>query len=310
MVAATTRVDLAGLAVAHAADLARLQGAQQLGLHIEGQLPDLVQEDGAPVRGLEGPDAIAIRAGERALGVTEELALDEVGGDRAAVDDDEGLAAPRPAPDDLGRDQLLARPALALDEDVRVALADALERREQAAHGVRGAVELAEAGLLQELDVLDRGALGDEQDGVAELQAALRHGEVRVADRDAEQAGPVQRALVDEAPPVRAPLDPAVEARDVRIGQDDVVDGVGSDAQRLAVDGDDAGGGGAGLGFDGELDARRGDRRGEPGCGLAFTTFAASHPRFLVRGRWRMVAIGGRSLCPRPTGNKGNLSLG
>ena len=82
-------VDLLGLAVADAEDDALLERAQQLHLEVERQLADLVEEERALVGRLElaGPRRDGAR--ERALHVAEELALDEVLGDGAAVDDDE-----------------------------------------------------------------------------------------------------------------------------------------------------------------------------------------------------------------------------
>jgi hypothetical protein len=53
----------------------RLQHAQQLHLARQRQFADLVEEDGAGVRALELALAIVDGAGERALDVTEHLAL-------------------------------------------------------------------------------------------------------------------------------------------------------------------------------------------------------------------------------------------
>ncbi len=82
-------VDLLGLAVADAEDDALLQRAQQLHLQVQRQLADLVEEERALVGDLELAGPRRDGAGERALHVPEELALDQVLGDRAAVDDDE-----------------------------------------------------------------------------------------------------------------------------------------------------------------------------------------------------------------------------
>ena len=72
-------------------DLAVLQGAQQLHLGVERQLADLVEEQRAPVGFEEFADAFLDGAGEGALLVAEQDALDQVLGDRAAIDGDEGL---------------------------------------------------------------------------------------------------------------------------------------------------------------------------------------------------------------------------
>ncbi len=93
LVAATTRTStFDGAAGAHALDLPALQGAQQLGLQVQRQLADLVEEEGAAVGLLEGALARVGGAGEGALLVAEELALDELLGDGGAVDGDEGRA--------------------------------------------------------------------------------------------------------------------------------------------------------------------------------------------------------------------------
>src|SRR5207249_8448713 len=70
-------VDLHRLAAAHALELALLEHTQELHLRLRGQLPDLVQEDRPAVRELEAAGPAFRGAGEGALLVAEELALDE-----------------------------------------------------------------------------------------------------------------------------------------------------------------------------------------------------------------------------------------
>src|SRR5688572_1901620 len=62
-----------------------LQHAQQLGLHLERQLANLVQEDRASFGLLEAPGASSDRPGEGALLVPEQLALQERARNGAAV---------------------------------------------------------------------------------------------------------------------------------------------------------------------------------------------------------------------------------
>src|SRR5204862_3835282 len=57
---------------AHLAHLLLLDRAEQLHLHLERQIGDLVQEERAAARGLEEPVAVGKRPGERALAITEE----------------------------------------------------------------------------------------------------------------------------------------------------------------------------------------------------------------------------------------------
>ena len=110
-------VDLDRLLGADRIDLALLQRAQQLDLGVERQLADLVEEQRAAVGFLELADALVDGAGERALLVAEQDALDQVLGDGAAVDGDERLAGALALALDGARDQLLADAAFALDQD-------------------------------------------------------------------------------------------------------------------------------------------------------------------------------------------------
>ena len=71
-------VDLERLAAADALDLALLQDAQELGLHRQRHVADLVEEERAAARALELAAALLGRAGERARLVAEELGLDEL----------------------------------------------------------------------------------------------------------------------------------------------------------------------------------------------------------------------------------------
>ena len=85
-------VDAERVVLADAADLARLEEPEQLDLHALVELADLVEEERAAVGDLEEPLAVGVGAGEGPLAVAEELALDEVLGQGAAVDRDERLA--------------------------------------------------------------------------------------------------------------------------------------------------------------------------------------------------------------------------
>src|SRR5439155_732647 len=101
------------LVAADALDHALLQDAQQLRLQWIGHVPDLVEEQRAAVGELELAGAVALRAGEGAPGVAEELALQEVGRDGGAVERHEEAVAPRAQAVDRARHQLLAGPRLA-----------------------------------------------------------------------------------------------------------------------------------------------------------------------------------------------------
>src|SRR5204863_3116288 len=129
---------------ADALDLAALEDAQELGLQGRRQLADLVEEDGPALGLLEGAEAARRGAGEGALLVAEQLALEEVLGDGAAVDDDEGAVLARAGLVDGLGGAALAGAGLALEEDVHVGLRRALEEGEGRAHGHRGADQRAQ----------------------------------------------------------------------------------------------------------------------------------------------------------------------
>ena len=106
-------VDLDRRRAADGDDLALLEDAQQLHLDRERRLADLVEEERAAARDLEHAVLVADRAREAPLHVAEELALEQVLRQRAAVDRDErGVRPAAPVVDRL-RDELLARAALA-----------------------------------------------------------------------------------------------------------------------------------------------------------------------------------------------------
>src|SRR5262245_58926128 len=98
---------------------------------------------------------LADGARERALLVTEKRALDEIAGDRAAVEDDERLAAPARRVVDAARDELLARPRLAGDHHRELAGRNLLQGREDLAHRRRAADHAVEAVALGERDLDD-----------------------------------------------------------------------------------------------------------------------------------------------------------
>ena len=74
---------------------ALLQDAQQLHLHRQAHVADLVEEQRAALGDLETALAGGDGAGERALLVAEQFGLEELGGNGAAIDGDEGTLAAR-----------------------------------------------------------------------------------------------------------------------------------------------------------------------------------------------------------------------
>ena len=110
------------LAAADAGYAVGLHSAQELGLELDGQLRDLVEEERAVVGELKAPRVAArgLRPGEGSRLVAEELALEQVARDGGAVYGHKGaVGVAALVVHGLG-EELLARAALALDEDVAV----------------------------------------------------------------------------------------------------------------------------------------------------------------------------------------------
>ena len=111
------RRDRDGPVAADTHHLPVFEHAQQLGLRRQRQLSDLVEKQRSAAGVLECAAAQAIGAGKRAALVAEQLALDQLLGQRRAVHRDERRLRARPQPMQLARDQLLARAALTDDQD-------------------------------------------------------------------------------------------------------------------------------------------------------------------------------------------------
>jgi hypothetical protein len=82
---------------------------QELGLQVQRQLADLVEQQRAAVGRLEAPRPVAGGAREAPLHVPEELALQQLARDRRAVDLHEGPLGPRAPQVERAREPLLAR---------------------------------------------------------------------------------------------------------------------------------------------------------------------------------------------------------
>src|SRR5262249_27329654 len=108
-------------------ELLLLEHPQELDLRLERKLADLVEEDRSTVGQLEASHPPFEGAGEGALHVAEELALDQAGRDGGAVHLHERPVAPG-APVVYGPgDQLLPGPGLSLDQHAGVGLRDLLD---------------------------------------------------------------------------------------------------------------------------------------------------------------------------------------
>ena len=113
-------VDVDRLLAADRFEALLLDDAQHLGLRHQRHVGDLVEKERAGVGLLEAAATVRRCSGEGAAHVAEELAFDELLGDRRAVHRDEGAVRSAREPMDLTRNELLAGAVLARDEDARV----------------------------------------------------------------------------------------------------------------------------------------------------------------------------------------------
>src|SRR5581483_8383805 len=107
------------LRAADAHDRARFQHTQQLHLQLHRHFGDLVEEDRPAVGALEKALVLPVGPRKAAALVAEELALDELWSDGAAVQWQEGSVAPARELVNGLRRELLARAALAYQHDGR-----------------------------------------------------------------------------------------------------------------------------------------------------------------------------------------------
>ena len=114
------RVGLEFLPAADALEGSLLQKPEQLHLDGRRKIADFIQEQ-CPASGrFDQAFALHVRSGEGAFLVSEELALEQIFGDGAAIDRDKGPAAARAAPVDGERGHFLPGAAFAEEKDGRV----------------------------------------------------------------------------------------------------------------------------------------------------------------------------------------------
>lgn len=139
-------IDLSGALFADALQLSLLQDAQQLALQVQWNLGHFIEKQRAAAGQFKAADALPVRARERSLGVTKELALKKLPGNGRAIDRDEQLAGALAPAMDFTSDQFLARPAFAEDHGGRVGFGNEFDLRGlltrdatiwQYTHGVR-----------------------------------------------------------------------------------------------------------------------------------------------------------------------------
>src|SRR5690606_9530785 len=121
-----TNVDRDRIAAADGDHAVRLDHAQQLGLQLERELRDFVEKQGTAVRELDVARRVLDRARERAARVTEQLALEQVRGERGAVERAKRTGVARRQRVQCVRDELLAGAGLAANEHRDILGGDAL----------------------------------------------------------------------------------------------------------------------------------------------------------------------------------------
>ena len=136
-----TGVGLARRRLADALVAPLLQDAQELHLEVERDVAHLVQEEGAVVGELEPARPVPHGASEGAAHVAEELALQQLAGERGRVHRHERSVAPGRVDMEGARQHLLPGSALAGDEDARLAVLQRLDEAQHARHGGRAAEE-------------------------------------------------------------------------------------------------------------------------------------------------------------------------
>src|SRR6185295_9007191 len=143
-------VDGDQLAAADPHDLPFLEHPQQLDLELGVQLADLIEEQGAAVGELELADLARHRAGEGTALVAEQLALEDVAGNGAAVDGQEAFVTAGARPVQRVGHQFLAGAAVADDEHAGAGGSHQPHLLEEVLHGRRAADDALEAVALVE----------------------------------------------------------------------------------------------------------------------------------------------------------------
>ncbi len=156
-------IHLGGFAAAQGVELFILQHRQELGLEGQGQVADLVQEDGAAVGLLEATGLVLVRAGEGPFDVAEHLGFQQVLRQGRAVDLDQGLVGPvAGGVDHLGQN-IFARAGLPLHEHRGVAFGDHRQDPEDLLHGRRLAHHVVEGVPVPHgaVELVDQGKIGE-----------------------------------------------------------------------------------------------------------------------------------------------------
>ena len=125
----------------HPLDVAGVHEPQKQPLHAGGRFADFVHEHRAAIGLFQLARAVAVRAGEAAAHVTEQLRFEQRFGQRRAVDGDERNAIALAGRVNETRDHFLADAAFARDENLRVAARGILDLAAQRLEGAAQADE-------------------------------------------------------------------------------------------------------------------------------------------------------------------------
>ena len=122
------------LGIPDTVELSILQYAKQLGLEIARDFPDFVEKNRAAICRFEKPRSVGYSAGEGALGVPEQLALEQGVRQRSAVDADQGAIGTAGVAMDRASHDILAGPRLSSQQDADIRPGHPLGSFEQCQH--------------------------------------------------------------------------------------------------------------------------------------------------------------------------------
>src|ERR1700720_4019027 len=128
-----TNIDARGTSAAYGLELALLEHAEQLGLKLQWHVSNFIKKQCAAVRQRKPADMRINRSGKGSAFVPEKLTFEKTGRHRRTVHFDEIPAAARAELVNRARDNLLARPGFAGDQDGGVGWRHGLDFREDGA---------------------------------------------------------------------------------------------------------------------------------------------------------------------------------
>src|SRR4026209_2977269 len=139
-----------------------LDGPQNLGLGLQRHVTDFVKQQGSSVGKLDRSFLGITGSGERALGVSEEFALDQLLWNGGAVDFHEGRPCPLAHKVKVSGDELFAGSALSVYQDAAVGRSDQSDLfaqglgRNTVAHNIKAFLELMLQNLMSPLELFER----------------------------------------------------------------------------------------------------------------------------------------------------------